>query len=37
MQLLAVMELARRDEPFDRDVILLATPDEESGGLLGAR
>ncbi len=36
VQLLALMELAKRDEPLRRDVIWLATPDEESGGLLGA-
>jgi acetylornithine deacetylase/succinyl-diaminopimelate desuccinylase-like protein len=28
--------LARRDEPLERDVILLATPDEETGGRVGA-
>lgn len=36
MQLMALAVLAERDEPLDRDVIWLATPDEESGGLLGA-
>ncbi len=34
--LLALMELARREQPLARDVILLATPDEETGGALGA-
>jgi acetylornithine deacetylase/succinyl-diaminopimelate desuccinylase-like protein len=36
IHLLALLELARRDEPLTRDVILLATPDEEAGGRLGA-
>lgn len=35
-QLLAMAELARRDRPLARDVILLATPDEETGGRYGA-
>ncbi len=33
---LALTELARRELPLARDVILLATPDEESGGRAGA-
>ena len=32
-----LIALAGRDERLDRDVILLATPDEETGGLAGAR
>jgi len=36
VQLLALIELARRDPPLERDVILLATPDEETGGRDGA-
>ncbi len=36
VHLLTLLELARRDIPLDRDVIFLATPDEESGGALGA-
>ncbi|NIP79345.1 MAG: M20/M25/M40 family metallo-hydrolase, partial [Gemmatimonadetes bacterium] len=35
VHLLALLELARR-EPLDRDVIFLATPDEETGGRFGA-
>jgi acetylornithine deacetylase/succinyl-diaminopimelate desuccinylase-like protein len=35
-QLLAMAELARRDRKLSRDVILLATPDEETGGRAGA-
>jgi len=35
-QLLATLAVARRAEPLDRDVIFLATPDEEAGGRLGA-
>lgn len=35
-ELLAMGELARRDEPLSRDVIFLATPDEETGGRDGA-
>ncbi len=34
--LFALIELARREQPLARDVILLATPDEETGGMLGA-
>lgn len=34
--LMALTELARRGRPLSRDVIFLATPDEESGGLDGA-
>jgi len=34
--LFALIELARRARPLARDVILLATPDEETGGELGA-
>ncbi|MFP8878708.1 MAG: M20/M25/M40 family metallo-hydrolase [Myxococcota bacterium] len=36
VHLMTMLELARRNTPLDRDVILLATPDEESGGLDGA-
>ncbi len=36
VQLLALMQIAKRATPLDRDVILLATPDEETGGQLGA-
>jgi len=36
IQLLALLELARREQPLARDVIFLATPDEESGGRNGA-
>jgi acetylornithine deacetylase/succinyl-diaminopimelate desuccinylase-like protein len=36
VHLLALSELARRKTPLARDVILLATPDEETGGLDGA-
>lgn len=36
IQLLALVELARREQPLDRDVVFLATPDEESGGRDGA-
>jgi len=36
VQLLATLEIARRAEPLDRDVIFLATPDEETGGRDGA-
>lgn len=32
----ALLELAKRDEPLSRDLILLGTPDEETGGLAGA-
>ena len=34
--ILAMLELARLPNPLPRDVILLATPGEESGGRLGA-
>lgn len=34
--LLTLIELARRERPLARDVILLATPDEETGGAAGA-
>jgi acetylornithine deacetylase/succinyl-diaminopimelate desuccinylase-like protein len=33
---LSLVLLARRDEPLERDVIFLATPDEETGGREGA-
>jgi acetylornithine deacetylase/succinyl-diaminopimelate desuccinylase-like protein len=33
---LTLVELARREVPLARDVILLAVPDEETGGRLGA-
>ena len=36
IHLLTLAELARRETPLDRDVIFLATPDEESGGTRGA-
>ena len=36
VQLLALIELARREIPLARDIIFLATPDEESGGGDGA-
>jgi len=36
IQLLTILELARRSTPLERDVIFLATPDEENGGKLGA-
>jgi acetylornithine deacetylase/succinyl-diaminopimelate desuccinylase-like protein len=36
VQLLTLLELAQRDEPLKRDIIFLATPDEESGGAEGA-
>lgn len=36
VHLLTLVGLARRDVPLDRDVILLATPDEEAGGRHGA-
>ncbi len=32
-----LLELARREEPPDRDIIFLATPDEETGGRAGAQ
>jgi acetylornithine deacetylase/succinyl-diaminopimelate desuccinylase-like protein len=36
VQLLAFLELKRQKVPLDRDVILMAVPDEEIGGELGA-
>jgi acetylornithine deacetylase/succinyl-diaminopimelate desuccinylase-like protein len=36
IQLMSLIEMAQRDAPPARDVIWLATPDEESGGLHGA-
>ena len=36
-QLMAFLELKRQHVPLTRDVILLAEPDEEVGGALGAR
>ncbi len=33
---LTLLELARRERPLGRDVIFLATPDEETGGRAGA-
>ena len=36
IQLLALTELAKRDVPLKRDIVFLATPDEEKGGLDGA-
>jgi acetylornithine deacetylase/succinyl-diaminopimelate desuccinylase-like protein len=36
VHLLALSALARRESPLDRDVILLATPDEETGGRDGS-
>jgi len=36
IQAVAMMELAKRDAPLSRDLILLATPDEEVGGRAGA-
>jgi acetylornithine deacetylase/succinyl-diaminopimelate desuccinylase-like protein len=36
VHLLTLVELAQRARPLDRDVILLATPDEETGGADGA-
>jgi acetylornithine deacetylase/succinyl-diaminopimelate desuccinylase-like protein len=36
-QILAFLELKRRRVPLARDVILLAEPDEEVGGAMGAR
>jgi acetylornithine deacetylase/succinyl-diaminopimelate desuccinylase-like protein len=36
VQLLALIERARRGPPPRRDIVFLATPDEESGGLDGA-
>jgi acetylornithine deacetylase/succinyl-diaminopimelate desuccinylase-like protein len=37
IHLLALTELSRRARPLERDLIFLATPDEEKGGHLGAR
>ena len=37
VHMLTLVALARRAEPPARDIILLATPDEEAGGSLGAR
>ncbi|MFK7898880.1 MAG: M20/M25/M40 family metallo-hydrolase [Myxococcota bacterium] len=34
--LMTLIELARSEIPLDRDIIFLATPDEETGGRLGA-
>jgi acetylornithine deacetylase/succinyl-diaminopimelate desuccinylase-like protein len=36
VHLLALVELARRNAPLERDVIFLAVPDEETGGRNGA-
>jgi len=36
VHLLTALELAKRETPLKRDVIFLATPDEESGGVDGA-
>jgi acetylornithine deacetylase/succinyl-diaminopimelate desuccinylase-like protein len=36
VHLLTLLELAKRESPLKRDVVFLATPDEESGGLDGA-
>jgi len=36
VHLVTLLELAQRNVKLDRDVIFLATPDEESGGRLGA-
>lgn len=36
IQLLAMTELAKRELPLKRDLVFLATPDEEKGGLDGA-
>ena len=36
VQVVALLELARKKATLDRDIILLATPDEESGGIEGA-
>jgi acetylornithine deacetylase/succinyl-diaminopimelate desuccinylase-like protein len=36
IQVMAMERLAGRETPLRRDVILLATPDEETGGLAGA-
>ncbi len=36
IQILSLLRLARRETPLERDITLLATPDEETGGLDGA-
>ena len=36
VQLLTLIELSRREIPLARDIIFLATPDEEAGGVDGA-
>ena len=36
VQLFALLQLAKRDQPLERDIIFLATPDEERGGIAGA-
>lgn len=36
VHLLTLLELAKRESPLKRDVVFLATPDEESGGTDGA-
>jgi acetylornithine deacetylase/succinyl-diaminopimelate desuccinylase-like protein len=36
IQLLSLIAVAERETPLDRDIILLATPDEEAGGRDGA-
>jgi acetylornithine deacetylase/succinyl-diaminopimelate desuccinylase-like protein len=36
-QIIAFLELKRQNVPLNRDVILLAEPDEEVGGAMGAR
>ncbi|MDE0886682.1 MAG: M20/M25/M40 family metallo-hydrolase [Myxococcota bacterium] len=37
VHLAALLRLAREGTPLERDILFLATPDEETGGLLGAR
>ncbi len=37
VQLMAFLELHRQRVPLDRDVLLMASPDEEVGGTLGAQ
>jgi len=34
--LLTLIEIAQSDEPLDRDLVFLATPEEETGGQVGA-
>lgn len=34
--LMTMLELARAEEPLERDLIFLATPEEETGGAIGA-